>query len=108
MQELAKSKFSKIESRLTDKEKEEAMVRIVLNKSGADDEFRVKINLSYGGKEYFASEKDFLLESAMIRCVAELERMRRKDDVGFQSEWKEKRDMKRNMTEELMEEDWSL
>lgn len=103
MQQLAKDKFNKIESRLTEKEKEEAMVRIVMNKSGADDEFRVKIELSYGGKKYFASERDYQLESALIRGVTELERMRRKDDIGFQSDWEKQRELKRSQPEDFEE-----
>ena len=96
MKTLAKDKFAKIEKRLTEKELEEAKVRIVLNKSGAEDEFIVKIELSYGGKEYFASEKDFLLESALIKTIEEVERMRRKDDISYYNEWRKRRKIKRS------------
>lgn len=95
MKALAIDKFSKIEKRLTEKEKEEALARIVLNKSGADDEFRVKIDLSYGGKKYFASEKDYSLESAIIKSVTEVERMRKKDDISYYDDWNTSRKIKR-------------
>jgi len=99
MKTLATEKFSKIEKRLTGKEMEEAMVRIVLNKSGADDEFRVKVELSYGGKKYFATERDYLLESALIKTIKEVEKMRRKDDVSYFEDWKEQRKAKRAIVE---------
>jgi len=99
MKTLAEEKFSKIEKRLTDKEVEEAMVRIVLNRSGADDEFRVKVELSYGGKKYFATERDYLLESALIKTIEEVERMRRRDDVSYYEDWKEQRKAKRTVAE---------
>ncbi len=106
MKTLAKEKFSKIEKRLTEKELEEAMVRIVLNKSGAEDEFRVKIELSYGGKKYFASERDYLLESALIKTVEEVEKMRRRDDISYIEDWKEQREVKRAaIDEELLKEE---
>jgi len=101
MKTLAMGKFAKIEKRLTGKEDEEALVRIVLNKSGADDEFRVKIELSYGGKKYFASERDFLLESALIKTIKEVERMRRRDDISYFENWKKQREAKRTAIDPL-------
>lgn len=99
MKTLAMDKFKKIEKRLTEKELAEAMVRIVLNKSAAEDEFKVKVELSYGGKKYFASERDYLLESALIRTVEEVERMRRKDDISYIEDWKMRRKIKRSNIE---------
>lgn len=99
MKALAKEKFEKVEDRLTDKEKKEAMVRIVMNKSGAEDEFKVKIELAYGGKKYFASERDYLLESALIKTVKEVEKMRRRDDISYYEDWKEQRKAKRAVIE---------
>lgn len=104
MKELALEKLGKIEERLTDKEKKEALVRVVMNKSSAEDEFRVKIELSLSGKKYFATERDFLLESAIIKTVNEIERMRRKDDVSYMEDWKKQREIKRSFTEELIED----
>jgi ribosome-associated translation inhibitor RaiA len=103
MKSLAIEKFKKIEKRLTEKEEEEALARIVLNQSSADDEFRVKIELSYSGKKYFASEKDFKLETALIKTVEEVERMRRKDDISYFEDWKERRKIKRQLSEEMIE-----
>ena len=103
MKSLAMEKFKKVEKRLTEKEDEEALARIVLNQSSADDEFRVKIELSYGGKKYFASETDFKLETALIKTVEEVERMRRKDDISYFEDWKERRKIKRQLGEELIE-----
>ncbi len=97
MKTLGQEKFEKIVKRLTPKEKEEALVRIVMNKGSAEDEFRVKIELSYGGKKYFATEKDFLLESALIKTISEVERMRRRDDISYYEDWKEQREIKRKI-----------
>lgn len=104
MKALAKEKFAKIEKRLTDKEKEEALARIVLNKSGAEDEFRVKIELAYGGNKYFASERDYLLESALIKTIEEVEKMRRRDDISYYEDWKERRKIKRSNIEPFEEQ----
>lgn len=105
MKSLALEKFKKVEKRLTEKELEEALARIVLNKSSADDEFRVKVELSYGGKKYFASEADFKLETALINALEELERMRRKDDISYTEDWKKRRELKRQLSEEIMEDE---
>lgn len=101
MKALAENKFAKIESRLTDKEKETALARIVLNRSGAEGEFRVKIVLSFVGKEYFSSEKDFLLESALIKAVKGLERQRKKDDLSFEGDWEKNREIKRSSVDNI-------
>ena len=109
MKALAEDKFSKVEKRLTPKELEEALVRIVLNKAGADDEFRVKIELSYGGKKYFGTETDYSLESALIKATSEVERMRRKDDISYYEDWEARRELKRKagmVSDEDMAEDY--
>ena len=103
MKVLAKEKLSKIEERLNEKEHKEALARVVLNRASADDVFRVKIELSYGGKKYFASERDYLLESAIIKAVSEVERMRRKDDIGYVEDWKKQREIKREVVGEVEE-----
>jgi len=103
MKVLAEEKFSKIEERLNEKERAEALARVVLNKASADDEFRAKIELSYGGKKYFASERDYLLESAIIKAVNEVERMRKKDDIGYVEDWKKQREIKREVVGEVEE-----
>ena len=87
-----------------EKEFGEALARIVLNKSGADDQFKVKVELSFGGKKYFAEEKDYLLESALIQAIGEVERMRRKDDIAYYEDWNEQREMKRSLGEALVED----
>ena len=103
MKALAQEKFEKVEARLTEKENAEAMTRIVLNTSGGEDQFRVKIELSYRGKQYFASERDYSMETALIKAIAEVERMRRKDDIGFQEDWNEQREFKHSLAEEDVE-----
>ncbi len=105
MKVLATEKFEKIEHRLTAKEKETALARIVLNKSGAEGEFEVKGELSYNGKTYFATETNLHLETALIGVVNELERMRRKDDISYYDDWNEQREKKRELGEALMEDD---
>ncbi len=102
MKTLAKEKFEKIESRLTEKEKESAIVRIVLNKASEDDVFKVKIDLTLPGKKYFGQERDYSLESALIKAVGEVERMRKKDDISYYDEWNEQREMKRDLGEIML------
>ena len=104
MKSLALDKLEKVKSRLTDKEQEEALVRVVMNKGSGDDEFKVKIELTFGGKKYFAQERDFVLETALIKTVSEIERMRRRDDISYYDDWKERRKLKRNIPEEEIEE----
>src|SRR3989344_777955 len=102
MKAMAQEKFAKFETKLNDGDLESASARIVLNKSGAEDEFRVKAEVVVRGHKYFASERDFLLESAVIKAVAELMRMYNKDH-DFEKDWETKRDLKRNQTEEIEE-----
>jgi len=103
MKVLAEEKFSKIEERLTEKEQKEALVRVVLNRASADDEYRVKIELAYSGKKYFATERDYLLESAIIKAVGGVERMRKKDDDAHEGDWKKQREIKRDVVGEAEE-----
>src|SRR4030065_2576926 len=95
MKNLAKTKFEKVEKRLLDKEKDSALTRIVLNKAQEEDMFEVKIEFSYDGKKYFAHDKNFVLESAIINTVNQIERVRRKEDIAYYSDWKKQRKLKR-------------
>ncbi len=104
MEALAKEKVAKLEKQLTHLSKESKMIRVVLN-SIPDDKFEVKLLINVRGKEYFAQENDFTLESALVRAVEELERMLRKEKVIITTkDWEEARENKRT-TEELLEND---
>ncbi len=95
MKVLAVEKLQKIESKLTDKQNESSFARVVLNKAAADAEFKVKVELDINGKTYFAEQKDFAMETALIRTIDEALRMFEKAKRS-ESTWQETRDLKRN------------
>ena len=105
MKALAIEKFEKVATRLTNKEKEEALVRIVMNKSGAEDSFEVRVELTYGGSKYFGTDTNYTLETAIIEAISEVERMRRKDDLAHEEAWQEQRELKRDLGEVMLTED---
>lgn len=106
MKALAQEKIEKVTVRLTEKERDEALVRIVMNKSSEEDQFLVKVELQYGGKKYFSEESAYTLENALIESIGEMERMRRKDDLSHEGDWLEHREIKRS-ADVLLEEEIS-
>lgn len=105
MKALAMEKFEKISSRMTEKEQEEALVRIVMNKSGGEGEFEVSVELTYSGNQYYGVDTNYTVETAIIEAIAEVERMRKKDEAIHQDAWKEQRELKRDLGEVIIAED---
>jgi len=95
MEALAKDKIQVLDNKLKLIPHEEKSVRVVLNKA-PDDQFEVKIRIAVRGKEYFAEDIDFKLETALIDAIQILARKLKKDKIDFISaDWKEARDVKR-------------
>ncbi len=94
MHTLAEEKVGKLEKFFTELPSDKATARIVLNKASQDDTFKTKIELIVKGKSYFAQEKEFTLESAIIRAVEEIERQLEKDKDQFERNWDKLREMK--------------
>ena len=95
MENLAKEKMKKIETKLTNVYDEMKSFRIVMN-SLPDQQFQVKIHSMVHGKEYFTDESAFSLEHALINATGQLEKTLDKNKAFFSSkEWKAAREAKR-------------
>lgn len=93
MKELAGQKLSHIENRLTDIPEDLKFIRVVLNKAPLD-KFQSKIEISAGGKKYFAEEIDFTLDTALINAVEEIGKQMDKVRTAQEKMWQEKRKLK--------------
>ena len=96
MVELAKSKLSKLENKISDIPQESRTFRVVMN-SAPNQNFSVKVELLLNGKKFFTDETSFSLESALILSVEELERMIEKEQ-NHSRKWSVKRAGKRFLT----------
>ncbi|MBP8960961.1 ribosome-associated translation inhibitor RaiA [Patescibacteria group bacterium] len=94
MQNLAEDKVSKLKRFFAHFPQDEVTARIVLNKASQEDAFKAKIELVAKGKSYFAQEKEFLLETAIIRAVEEIERQLEKDRDAPERNWEKQRELK--------------
>ena len=104
MENLAKEKMKKIETKLTNVYDEMKSFRIVMN-SLPDQQFQVKIHSMVHGKEYFAEESGFTLEHALIAATSRLEKTLDKNKAFFSSkEWKAAREAKRVYPKKALEE----
>jgi ribosomal subunit interface protein len=104
MQTLGKDKVSSLKKFFAHLPPDEANARVVLNKASQDETFEVKIDLVAKGKNYFAQEKDFALETCLIHAVEEIERQLEKDRDENERDWKKQREMKFAGGEEYVEE----
>ena len=105
MRTLAKDKVSKLEKFLTHIPPDESSVRIVLNSGAQEDTFKVKIDLVAKGRKYFAQEKEYALETSLIRAVEEIERQLEKDQDENERNWEKLREVKSAAnSEEYVEE----
>ena len=105
MEVLAKEKVGKLENQLKHLPEDARLIRVVMNKM-PDNTFEVKLLITVRGKEYFTDEKDFLLETALIRAVDELERMLKKEKIiGTSKEWEQAREARRATDIDLLDEE---
>lgn len=107
MKSLAEIKLKKLENKLTHVAEDLKSARVVMN-SDKDDQFLVKMLVTVKGKEYFAEEKGYTLEYALVETIDLIERELEKDKIISTSEdWKDAREAKRfdpTDTEEVSEE----
>lgn len=95
MKVLAKSKISRILSKLEDLPHDLVDTRIVLNKGEAKGTFVAKIQLDIGGKTIVGEDFEYNLESALIKAVDDTLRQLQKERSKRESEeWKGRREMK--------------
>jgi len=105
MEALAKEKVGKLENQLSHLPEDTRLIRVVMNKV-PENMFEVKLLITVRGKEYFTDETDFILETALIRAVDELERMLKKEKIiGTAQDWEQAREAKRVSEEDLLDEE---
>ncbi|NMB69843.1 hypothetical protein GYA27_01395 [candidate division WWE3 bacterium] len=105
MEVLAKEKVGKLENQLKHLPEDARLIRVVMNKM-PDNTFEVKLLITVRGKEYFTDEADYLLETALVKAVDELERMLKKEKVIVSAqEWEQAREAKRATEEDLLDEE---
>lgn len=105
MEALAKEKVGKLENQLTHLPEDTRLIRVVMNKV-PENMFEVKLLITVRGKEYFTDETDYVLETALIRAVDELERMLKKEKIiGTAQDWEQAREAKRATEDDLLEEE---
>ncbi len=96
MKALAKQKLAPLLAHIEQRGREEASIRVVMNKSHDHDKLLVKVEATIEGKVYFGNETDFTLESALIRAVDEVDKQYLKDkEKAKERDWEKNRDLKR-------------
>lgn len=106
MYALTSSKLEKIEKYFDAHHAEHVSLRVVLNKSGADAMFVVKIDMDVGKTDIFGSSEDFSLESALIGAVDDVLRQYKKfTEKRNTKDWKDGREVKRFSAEEILEQE---
>ncbi len=79
MKALAEQKLASLLAHIEQKSRDEASIRVVMNKSDDHDRLLVKIEANVEGKMYFGDETDTSLETALIRAVNEVDKQYLKD-----------------------------
>ncbi len=74
MHELVKEKLKRMQSRLADVPEDLQNIRVVLNKGSEDAKFLAKIELHLKGKNLFAEEESYSIESALVTAVEKMDR----------------------------------
>ena len=96
MKVLAEQKLAPLLAHIEQKSRDEASLRVVMNKSDDHDKLLVKIEAKIEGKMYFGDEADFVLESALIRAVDEVDKQYLKDkEKTKERDYEKNRDLKR-------------
>lgn len=96
MQTLAQKKLSKLQKYFADTPDDLVSVRLVLNKSSADDMFKAKIDMDVGKTDIYGESVDFSLETAVIKVVDDILRQYKKVVTKKNGkEWQESRELKR-------------
>ena len=96
MKVLAEQKLSVLLGHIQQRSREEATIRVVMNKSQEPDKLLAKIEAKIEGKTYFGDDSDYTLESALIRAVDEVDKQYLKDkDRTKERDYGKNRELKR-------------
>jgi ribosome-associated translation inhibitor RaiA len=105
MKVLAEQKLETLLSHAKGKNREEANVRVVMNKAQEQGKMLVKVEAAIDGKSYFGDEEDFTLESALIRAVDEVDKQYLKDkEKSRNRDYEINRELKRYIEEDVGED----
>jgi putative sigma-54 modulation protein len=91
---LAQDKVSKLNRFFKNYPEDAVSLRSVINSGSAEDTFEVHIDATINGKNYFAEERDYSLESTLIKTVEEIEKQLEKARSQNEKEWEKVREMK--------------
>jgi len=96
MKVLAEQKLAPLLAHIESKSRDEASLRVVMNKSDDHDRLLVKVEATIEGKMYFGNETDFSLESALIKAITEVDKQYLKDkEKTKERDYEKNRDLKR-------------
>lgn len=96
MKALAEQKLTPLLAHVEQRGREEADIRVVMDKSDDHDKLLVKVEATIEGKMYFGDEVDFTLESALIRAIDEVDKQYLKDkEKSKERDYEKNRDFKR-------------
>jgi len=79
MKALAEQKLATLFAHVEERGREEASIRVVMNKSHDHDKFEAKVEATIDGKAYFGDDTNLVLESALINAVEEVDKQYLKD-----------------------------
>ena len=96
MKVLAEQKLAVLLGHVQQRSREEATIRVVMNKSQEPDKLLAKIEAKIEGKTYFGDDSDYTLESALIRAVDEVDKQYLKDKAKTKErDYERNRELKR-------------
>ncbi len=96
MRALAEQKLAVLLGHIQQRSREEANIRIVMNKAQEPDKLLAKVEAWIDGKNYFGDDSDYTLESALVRAVDEVDKQYLKDkDKVKERDYEKNRELKR-------------
>lgn len=96
MKALAEQKLAVLLGHIQKRSREEANIRVVMNKSQEPDKLFAKVEVKIEGKTYFGDDSDYTLESALIRAVDEVDKQYLKDKAkAKERDYEKSRELKR-------------
>ncbi len=96
MKVLAEQKLAVLLGHVQQRSREEATVRVVMNKSQEPDKLLAKIEAKIDGKTYFGDDADYTLESSLIRAIDEVDKQYLKDKAKTKErDYEKNRELKR-------------
>lgn len=96
MKVLAEHKLAVLLGHIQQRSREEATIRVVMNKSQEPDKLLAKIEAKIDGKTYFGDDADYTLESALIRAIDEVDKQYLKDKAKTKErDYEKNRELKR-------------